>query len=198
MERKYLEGLGLEKEVIDKIMVEHGKTVNGTKQELATVTTERDSLQTTLTERDTQLTALKDVNPEDLKQQITDLQAANDTAEKEHAAEIKNLKLTNEIKTSLIGKVHDEEVAASLIDAEKLVIGDDGKIVGLDEQLTSLQESKAYLFKQEESNEPDVKPNFTTGTHQKGSVVKNIAEMSYQELSDLKTNNPASFAELTK
>src|SRR5699024_3234556 len=77
-----------------------------------------------------------------------------------YASKIKDLQLTSAIKLAVNGKVHDEEVAASLIDKEKLVISDDGEIVGLDKQIESLQESKAYLFKTEETqpNGPQIVP----------------------------------------
>ncbi|KGE21117.1 phage scaffolding protein, partial [Paenibacillus wynnii] len=41
----------------------------------------------------------------------------------------------------------NEKVVTGLIDKGKLVIGDDGKVVGLDDQLKVLQTSDAYLFK---------------------------------------------------
>lgn len=169
MNREELKALGLTDEQINSVMASHGQVVNATKQDLSDVTSERDGLKTTLGERDTQLNALKDVDPEKLKQEIADLQTANDTAKTEYENGLKDLQLSNAINLALTGKVHDEEVASTLINKEKLVIGDDGKIVGLDEQLTSLQESKAYLFKPAEGEGQANKPNFTIGNHQKGS-----------------------------
>ncbi|MNV62445.1 Phage minor structural protein GP20 [compost metagenome] len=58
--------------------------------------------------------------------------------------------LTNAITAALNGKVHNEAVVTGLINKDKLVIGDDGKVVGLDEQLTGLKTSDAYLFKPDE------------------------------------------------
>lgn len=124
-------------------------------------------LQEQLSDRDKQLNTLKDVDPDDLKQQIADLQETNKNAKSEYEANLKDLQLTNAIKLAINGKVHDEDVATTLIDKEKLVISDDGKVVGLDEQIESLQESKAYLFKAEDGQ--GHKPNFTTGNHTKGS-----------------------------
>lgn len=117
-------------------------------------------LQEQLSDRDEQLNALKDVDPEKLKQEIVDLQKTNKDAKTEYEASLKDLQLTSAIKLAVNGKVHDEEVAASLIDKEKLVISDDGEIVGLDKQIESLQESKAYLFKAEETqpNGPQIVP----------------------------------------
>lgn len=165
MNREFLEGLGLEKETIDKVMAEHGKTVNSTKQELESVTTERDNLKEQLTERDTQLNDLSDKvkDSEELTAEIDRLKEENANKATELDETVKELTMTNAIKLALAGKVHDEELASSLIDKEKLVIDGD-KIVGLDEQIKGLEESKSFLFKQEEGNDP--KPNFTTGQHQ--------------------------------
>lgn len=169
MNREFLKALGLEDDAIDKIMAEHGKALNDTKNKLDTVTTEKDELQNQLTKRDEQLEELKKVDAEGMQVKIKELQTANETTKAEYEDKLKDLQLTNAIKLAINGKVHDEDVATTLIDKEKLVISDDGKVVGLDEQLESLQESKAYLFKQEPQNEP--KPNFTTGSHTKGNNV---------------------------
>lgn len=88
---------------------------------------------------------------EDLKAEITRLQGENQTAKSEYEANLKDMTLTNAIKSALTGKVHNEAIVTGLIKKDKLVIGDDGKVVGLDEQLKGLQTSDAYLFKPEDA-----------------------------------------------
>jgi hypothetical protein len=62
------------------------------------------------------------------------------------------------------GKVHDEDLVSGLVDKTKLIIGDDGKIVGLDEQIASLKENKAFLFKSEdETNQQQQQAGFKVG-----------------------------------
>ncbi|WP_340388479.1 phage scaffolding protein [Paenibacillus sp. FSL E2-0151] len=87
---------------------------------------------------------------EDLKQQIETLKTENQTAKTQYESDLKEVKISNAITAALTGKVHNEKVVTGLIDKTKLVLGDDGKIVGLDEQLTGLKTSDAYLFKPEE------------------------------------------------
>lgn len=53
------------------------------------------------------------------------------------------------MKLAVNGKAHDEELVAGLIDRDKLVISEDGKVAGLEEQVKSLQETKPFLFKSE-------------------------------------------------
>ncbi|WP_438497157.1 phage scaffolding protein [Paenibacillus sp. IHBB 3054] len=87
---------------------------------------------------------------ETLKAEITKLQDANKTAKAEYEADLMKEKLNNAITAALNGKVHNETHVTGLINKEKLVIGDDGKVVGLDEQIKALQTSDAYLFKTED------------------------------------------------
>lgn len=105
-------------------------------------------------DRDTvngQLEELKKVAgaSEELKAEITRLQGENQTAKADYEASLKDVTLTNAITAALNGKVHNEKVVTGMIDKNKLVIGDDGKVVGLDEQLKGLQTTDAYLFKPE-------------------------------------------------
>lgn len=90
---------------------------------------------------------------EDLKQQIETLKTENQTAKAQYESDLQEVKISNAIAAALAGKVHNEKVVTGLIDKTKLVLGDDGKIVGLDEQLTGLKTSDAYLFKEEENKE---------------------------------------------
>lgn len=107
-------------------------------------------LEKDLGDRDSQLETLSKTAgaSEDLKKEIERLQGENKTASEKHASELKTLTLTNAIKSALNGKVHDESLVAGLFDKDKLVI-DGEKVVGLDEQLKGIQESKAFLFKPE-------------------------------------------------
>ncbi|BBI32035.1 phage scaffolding protein [Cohnella abietis] len=115
-----------------------------------------------VSDRDTQITELGKTAgmSEELKAQITKLQGENTVAKEKHEAELKELTLTTAIKTALTGKVHDESLAAGLFDRSKLVI-DGEKVVGLDDQLKVLKESKAFLFKPDNPN-PNPNPNGVT------------------------------------
>jgi len=118
-----------------------------------------------VTDRDKQITELGKTAglSDELKQQIQTLQAENQAAAEKHAAEMKELQLSNAIKSTLTGKVHDEDLVAGLFEKDKLVIND-GKVVGLDEQLKTLQESKAFLFKPDESQQQQqTPPGFRVG-----------------------------------
>ncbi|MEV9640428.1 phage scaffolding protein [Mammaliicoccus sciuri] len=185
MNREALKEMGLTDEQIDKVMASHGTVVNTTKQELSDVTSERDTLKTTLQDRDKQLNALKDIKPEELKQQIADLQAANEEKDNEHAAAMKDVQLSNAIKLALTNSVHDVDVASTLIDKEKLVIGNDGNVVGLDEQVAALKENKSYLFVQDPK--PSGGPQIFAGGNPNGGTSGAVTkEQIMQEKDDVK------------
>lgn len=152
MNREFLKSLGLEDEAIEKIMTEHGKTVNTTKQELGTVTTERDSLKTELANRDTQLTNLKKEakDNQELTNRINDLEQENKTfeeeSEKKLAAQRKEFKLELALKDAL---AKNPKAVKALLNQEAISLDGDN-LIGLEEQLKSLKESDAYLFGEEQ------------------------------------------------
>lgn len=106
-------------------------------------------LETDIKARDKQLDNLKASvgDNEELKIQIATLQADNKTKDEEYQQKIKDLTMNSAIKLAIAEKAQDVDLVAGLFDKSKLIIGEDGKITGLDEQLKTLQESKAFLFK---------------------------------------------------
>lgn len=167
MNREFLKALGLEDEAIDKIMAEHGKTVNKTKEQLDTITTERDSLKEQLTERDNQLAELgkKVKDNEELTAEINRLKEENKTATQELQAKLEKQAFEFNLEKALTGaKVRNPKAVKALLDTEVIKLDGD-KLLGLEEQLNSIKESDPYLFEEEQKPEPP-KPSFTTGNHQ--------------------------------
>lgn len=166
------------------------------KDKFDSVNDDNKELKRQLEERDTQLEELKKVDADGLKQKIQDLQSENETTKNEYEEKLQNQAFDHALSNALTGaKVKNAKAVKALLDTEKIKLDGD-KLLNLDDQLEALKESDAYLFEEEQQEEQ--KPSFTIGQHQKGGTTKNIAEMSYQELADLKTSNPAKFAELTK
>lgn len=107
-------------------------------------------------EQTSQLEALKKSSGdnEELKNQIQKLQDDAAEKEKKYQDDMNELKMNNAIKLALSGQAQDEELVAGLFDKSKLILGEDGKVTGLDEQLKSLKESKAFLFKEQVEEKP--------------------------------------------
>lgn len=171
--KELLKAAGIDETKIDGIVAEFNKEVPKhliPKEKFNDLTNTKNQLEKDIQDRDAQLEKLKTAagTNDDLKTQIQKLQDDNKVAKDQYEADLKELTMTNAIKLALNGKVHDEALAAGLIDKEKLVI-DGEKIIGLDEQIKSLQESKAFLFKQEDQQQN----GFRIGGNGQGNAVPN-------------------------
>lgn len=137
MNREFLKGLGLEDEAIDKIMTEHGKTVNKTKDELEATTKERDALQTQVKEHAEQLKVLstKAENSKELQEEIEKLREVNETQKFEFSLE----------KALTKAKARNPIAVKALLKKDELKL-DGETILGLDAQLKKIVEEEPYLF----------------------------------------------------
>lgn len=154
MTQEQFEALGIEKSLAKKAAEESKKELDGyvSKETYDTAEQQRKQLETSVNDYKTQLETLKASagDNEGLKKQIADLQAENQKKDQDYQNQLKDLKLTNAIKLAIGDSAQDGDLVAGLVDRTKLILGDDGKVTGLDEQLKSLKETKAFLFKQEE------------------------------------------------
>lgn len=116
-------------------------------------------------EHEMQLEELKKTagSSEELQKQIADLQAANTKKEQEYQTQLKEIQMKNAITNAINGKVHDNDLVAGMFDQTKLILSDDGKVTGLDEQLEGLKKSKAFLFKQEDTQNTKPPSGFRVG-----------------------------------
>lgn len=152
MTRKQLEDMGLTKEQVDKIMDINGADIEAAKGELTAVTTERDSLKTQVADRDKQIETLKASagDNEELTKQIEQLQAENKATKVNAAVE---MALTRANAKNV------RAVKALLENLDTAEIGDDGKVKGLDDQITKLKsgEDTKFLFAEEKGKAPKMK-----------------------------------------
>lgn len=168
MTQEQFEALGIEKSLAKKAADASAKELEGyvSKETYDTTEQERKQLETSANDYKTQLETLKASagDNEALKQQIADLQTQNQQKETEHQEELKNLKLTNAIKMAIASSAQDSDLVAGLVDRKKLILGEDGKVTGLDEQVKALKESKPFLFKQEQK-QTERRGFFPLGNH---------------------------------
>ena len=141
------------------------------------VNEEKKTLTATVADRDKQLETLKKSTGDldALKNQIKSLQYANKKAQEEADAKMKELRINDAIKLAIVDKAQDVDIVSSLFDKAKLILGDDGKITGLDEQLKELQKNKAFLFKQAGPN-PKYDPKGGTGSNPFAKDTFNLTE----------------------
>jgi len=105
------------------------------------------SLKDQLKERDDQLKALKgdSLTTVELKQKIEDLETANKEATKVHDLAVKTLQKDYAVKDAL-REAKDPRTVLPLLEMEKVTLGADGKLIGIDEQLAVIKKEKAWLF----------------------------------------------------
>lgn len=196
MTKEKLMEWGLTEEQATKVM----EGLNGsfvTKARFNEVNTELTTAKNTIKERDTQLETLKKASGDTkaLQDQITQLQADNKKKDTDHAAELKNLKISNAVDVALTNaKAKNNTAVKALLAAflEKAELADDGTVKGLDDEIGKLTkgEDTAFLFdtsgkakfkgaKAAEKSDPHNQP---TGD--------DLSKMSYDELCKYMEENP--------
>lgn len=107
-----------------------------------------------IADRDKQLTTLKKAvgDNEQLKAQIEELQKANKEQKEAADARFKDLQMDSAIKLALGDSAQDLDIVSGLIKRDAIVLGEDGKVSGLKEQVETLMKEKPFLFKQEKTN----------------------------------------------
>lgn len=154
MTQEQFEALGINKALAKKAADESAKELEGyvKKESFDQMEQEKKQLEISAADYKKQLETLKETagNNEELTKQIAGFQEQIKQKEIEYQNEIKDLKLTNAIKMSIASTAQDGDLVAGLIDRAKLILGDDGKVTGLDEQVKALKESKPFLFKPEQ------------------------------------------------
>lgn len=149
MKREDLEALGLEKEVVDKVMGLYGQSVNQLKTDLETEKAKSAGLENDIKERDKALKELQSKNKDnaDLSKELADLQATYADLQNKSKQEIENLKRDNAIATALAeAKAKDPALVAKSLDLDLIKLNTDGTVAGLKEQVEQLKTTHAYLF----------------------------------------------------
>ncbi|MGF1918802.1 phage scaffolding protein [Enterococcus faecalis] len=203
MKKEDLIALGIEEETAKSIMALHGKTVTQLNAQVATAESERDSAKQELKANQEELTALKESaqGNEELSQNLADLQAKFDEAktnsENQLAEQQKDFAIQLALKEA---NALDEAIVFSLLDKDTIKVVD-GKLQGFEEQLKGLQENKSFLFQEEKDPKPTPPtPTIVTPGNPKGSTdaTYDLTKMSYQEVAQLKAEQPEVFKQLTQ
>lgn len=161
MNREYLEGLGLEKEVVDSIMAKHGQSIQAKNTEITSLTTQ-------LADRDADLTALKadKINDSELQTKLTDLQTKYTNETQELNDKLAKEKLNSSVELALVqARSKNLKAVKALLDFGALEVSEEG-VKGLEDQLKTVVEENPYLFETEDTQKGQFSKtgNFHTGT----------------------------------
>ena len=202
MNTETLQGIGLNDEQIRSVMAEYGKEINPLKQAQASAEQERDSLKSQLEDVNGQLSEAQKNSKKgsELQGQLKDLQKQFEDSKAKAEEQLQATKKDYEIAAALskAGAKNDKAVKA-LLDTEKVNFDDNGKLIGLSEQLEAVKKDNDFLFA--DANESNPKPTITSKGNPNpdgGNGNKALADYSYQELVALKTDNPAQYQTLVE
>lgn len=161
MDRKTLETLGLEKELIDKVLDAHSADIGKHKKQIEDLTGERDTLKAQSAEHEKQLEALKAVDAEGLQAKIAELEAKNKAAADDFAAKIADRDFTDLVYGELTAaKARNPKAVMGYLDIESLK-GSKNQKEDVAASVKALLESDAYLFSGDEPKPTPAK--FKTG-----------------------------------
>jgi len=156
-----LEKAGLTADVLDKIIVAHGKDIESHKGKLSTAQTEIDSFKKQLEDANKQIEGFKGMDIETIKKTADDYKTKFEQAQADAAVQLTNLKFDHALQGALTGaKARNPIAVQALLKKDALKLNDDGTILGLKEQLETIQKDNDYLF--ESANPP---PRIVTNTN---------------------------------
>lgn len=186
MKRKFLEDLGLTKEQIDNVMTENGKDIEAEKEKAATTTAELEDVKNQLKEANSTITDLKKNNADNeaLQTKVKEYEDTIKNQKADYEAKVRNLTLDSAIEKALSNaNAKHGDLLSSKIDREKLVIGDDGKVTGLDEQIKGLKENYKDLFEEKITGIPPANPEGGSGGNNTyEALMANADKMTAEEV----------------
>jgi hypothetical protein len=143
MKREFLEGLGIDKETVDKIMKENGDDINSTRKKLEA---ERDDYKKRLDAAQESLKSFEGVDVAELKGKVASLTKDLETKDAEYASKIADMEF-NDVLSNAIKEAGGRNVKAikAMLDIDTLKASknrsDDIKTA-----LESTKKSDGYLF----------------------------------------------------
>ena len=155
MKRDYLRNLDigngahLSDELIDQIMAEHGKSVNGSQQQIQTLTAERDGLKQQLTDAHAQIQSYKDMDIDGIKRAAADWETKYNAETKRLQAELDDTRYSHSVQDAVSGIKFSSGAARKQfvadLTAKKLPL-QDGKLMGLDDYVAQYKQTDPEAF----------------------------------------------------
>lgn len=198
MKRKFLEDLGLAKEIVDQIMAENGKDIESAKGDLDTEKNKSSELEkeiegyrSQIKDRDKQLEGLKKStgNNEELQKKIEQLESDNKKASEDHSAEIVQLKIDSAVTSALTtAKAKNTVAVKALLNLNDVKLAEDGSVIGLKEQIENLTKGEDTKFLFETTTFKGAKPG-ESGIDPSDEPV-DFSKMTYDEIEAYTAEHP--------
>lgn len=146
MKTELLKKLGLSPDVIDKIMAENGKDIAAEQAKTTAKIGELETANQIINELRKTVKKYDGKDPVKLESDLTALQ-------KKYDDDIAAAKLSSALDMALMGAKARDIIAVKPFLNLGLIKLDGDKVLGLEEQLKSIKESKSFLFEEEHSRE---------------------------------------------
>lgn len=187
-----------DKAVIDSLMNAYGSGIENAKaQAKSELQAENDSLKQQLEQQSQALNDLqaKEGASEELKQQLTDLQAKFDTYKSENEANLAKVTKSNAIRLALKDvDAHNSDDLAKFINFDDIELDEAGK-PKLDKVIKGLKETSPYLFKQQ-SEQPKIFAGGNPAANQNGLTKEDFKRMGINERQELFDKDPELYQQL--
>lgn len=163
MKKADLIALGLAEDVVEKVIVLHGKDIEAHKAKVTNAESERDQFKTQLTEANQQIESFKGMDIETIKKTADDYKTKFEQAQLDAQKQLDAMKFDHALESALTGaKVKNPKTVQPLLSRDALKLKEDGTIEGLEDQLTKIKSENDYLFA--DAKEP---PRIVTGGNNK-------------------------------
>ena len=189
MKREFLKDLGLESEIIDKIMAQYGADVEKLKAENSAQAENIKALNLELETKNNEINDLTSQNKEldDLKQRFSQIQEQKKIAEDKFNTDLRDLKIKNALDKELTrAKAKNNQVVMPLLSdfLKSAELDENDNIKGLDQKIRQLtqNDSTSFLF-----DSPVIITGQTPGT-KADNVTSNqnidYKSMTYEQICD--------------
>lgn len=172
MNREALKALGLNDEQVDAVMAAHGQATGTLTQQVTELTTERDNLQTQVSNYGTQIEELKTTSGEELTSKIEEIKQAQAAKLAENEQAMAELKKGYEVRLALqAAGARNAKAVEALLDRSIIKV-EDGKVVGINEQIENLKngEDTSFLFQEAQATQ-QAKPAITFSSNSNDPAV---------------------------
>jgi len=157
MKREELKELGLEDDVIEKVMKLHGQSTESLKQKTEAAETKAASIEKQLEEANAAIEGFKKLDVDGIKEAADDWKAKYEQAQKDAEEQVKSLKFNHALEAALANAKAKNPIAVrALLKVDDLKLADDGRIIGLDDQLKTVRESNDFLFESDAPPPPQI------------------------------------------
>lgn len=146
MKREYLKGLGLEEDVINKIMAEHGKGIESVKTELTTKETELQTLQGQLQTANKEIENFKDLDIDEIKQRAEKYKTDFEELQSKSKKQLADLKFEHDIEKAIgNAKARNIITVKALLDIDELKESKN-QADDIKQALETIKKDNDYLF----------------------------------------------------